>query len=73
MNLAAKKTKAMISITLILLSSIALSASLSVEAQVTGVETQGGSPQMAALAPSVPAGVNPNVSVASTADYESMT
>ena len=63
----------MISITLILLSSMALSASLSVEAQVTGVETQGGSPQMAAWATSIPAGVYPNVSVASTADYESMT
>lgn len=73
MNLAANKTKAMISITLILLSSIAFSASLSVEAQATGVETQGGSPQMAAWATSIPAGVNPNVSVASTADYESMT
>jgi hypothetical protein len=28
---------------------------------------------MAAWATSIPAGVNPNVSVASTADYESMT
>jgi outer membrane protein assembly factor BamB len=67
MNLAANKTKAIISITLILLSSIALSASLSVEAQVTGVETHGGSPQMAAWATSAPAGVTPSITIASTA------
>ena len=67
MNFLANKSKFVFATTLILLSITALTASFSAEAQVTGVETHGGSPQLASWATSVPAGVTPNVTVQTTA------